>query len=79
LVGFERERSGLGFWYFRADSKGWRMASFFAAASLSALVPFSVSTSDSANVVLEVHALAIDYCYATDRLAISLRVSVPSI
>lgn len=59
---FAKRKGGLRS-YFRADSKGWRIASFFAAAVL------SVSTSLSDSVLLKTHVLAIDHCHTTDRLA----------
>lgn len=62
-----------GLWsYLRADSKGWRMASFFATASWLASVLFSVSRSVFVNVDLEKYVLATDYRHTTDRLAISI-------
>lgn len=64
-------RAGLR-WHLRADPKGWRMASFFAAASLLALFLFSsVSSSVSVIVALEMYVLTTDRCHTTDRLAIS--------
>lgn len=51
LMIFAEEQDGL--WrYFRAVSRGWRIASFFAALSLSMVVFFSESISLSANVLL---------------------------
>jgi len=59
--------------YFGADSKGWRIASFLAAVSLSTVMPFSVSLSVSVNVLLEVNALAIEPFRTIDHLAMEFR------